>query len=192
MRLSGLGVWFSLWVREVPGSNPTAATRFFNTCIFTWPCNPITDLDSCYILYGTNNTGLNGLGVWFSLWVREVPGSNPGWAHFYIWRFIQYPCQTLFYIFTVNQSLVLYRNCFFYFRISLYFCSFRCRCRIFPCTDPTAHMIMKNPNTLARFLESIMVVSLYTDNSQYEKCPFAEARDKNRRQKTFLNRIIHW
>ena len=23
---------------------------------------------------------LNGLGVWFSLWVREVPGSNPGWA----------------------------------------------------------------------------------------------------------------
>ena len=24
--------------------------------------------------------GLNGLGVWFSLWVREVPGSNPGWA----------------------------------------------------------------------------------------------------------------
>ena len=25
---------------------------------------------------------LNGLGVWFSLWVREVPGSNPGWARF--------------------------------------------------------------------------------------------------------------
>ena len=25
---------------------------------------------------------LNGLGVWFSLWVREVPGSNPGWALF--------------------------------------------------------------------------------------------------------------
>ena len=28
-------------------------------------------------------TRLNGLGVWFSLWVREVPGSNPGWAQFY-------------------------------------------------------------------------------------------------------------
>ena len=27
---------------------------------------------------------LNGLGVWFSLWVREVPGSNPGWALFKI------------------------------------------------------------------------------------------------------------
>ena len=26
---------------------------------------------------------LSGLGVWFSLWVREVPGSNPGWAHFW-------------------------------------------------------------------------------------------------------------
>ena len=27
---------------------------------------------------------LNGLGVWFSLWVREVPGSNPGWAQFFV------------------------------------------------------------------------------------------------------------
>ena len=26
---------------------------------------------------------LNGLGVWFSLWVREVPGSNPGWAQLF-------------------------------------------------------------------------------------------------------------
>ena len=24
---------------------------------------------------------LSGLGVWFLLWVQEVPGSNPGWAH---------------------------------------------------------------------------------------------------------------
>ena len=24
---------------------------------------------------------LSGLGVWFALRVREVPGSNPGWAH---------------------------------------------------------------------------------------------------------------
>ena len=23
---------------------------------------------------------LSGLGVWFLLWVQEVPGSNPGWA----------------------------------------------------------------------------------------------------------------
>ena len=30
---------------------------------------------------------LSGLGVWFSLWVREVPGSNPGWARF-IYYFI--------------------------------------------------------------------------------------------------------
>ena len=26
---------------------------------------------------------LSGLGVWFSLWVREVPGSNPGWAQIF-------------------------------------------------------------------------------------------------------------
>ena len=27
---------------------------------------------------------LNGLVVWFSLWVREAPGSNPGWAQLII------------------------------------------------------------------------------------------------------------
>ena len=27
---------------------------------------------------------LNGLVVWFSLWVREAPGSNPGWAQLYL------------------------------------------------------------------------------------------------------------
>ena len=27
---------------------------------------------------------LSGLGVWFSLWVREVPGSNPSWAHTFL------------------------------------------------------------------------------------------------------------
>ncbi len=26
---------------------------------------------------------LSGLGVWFLLWVQEVPGSNPGWAHYF-------------------------------------------------------------------------------------------------------------
>ena len=36
---------------------------------------------------------LFGLGVWFSLWVREVPGSNPGRAHYFfcIHRFIGMP-----------------------------------------------------------------------------------------------------
>ncbi len=27
---------------------------------------------------------LVGLGAWFSLWVREVPGSNPGQAHYFL------------------------------------------------------------------------------------------------------------
>ena len=34
-----------------------------------------------HIFDPTKYKWLNGLGVWFSLWVREVPGSNPGWAH---------------------------------------------------------------------------------------------------------------
>ena len=33
-------------------------------------CQPMSSLSSRLV----------GLGVWFSLWVREVPGSNPGWA----------------------------------------------------------------------------------------------------------------
>ena len=34
-------------------------------------CQPMSSLSSRLV----------GLGVWFSLWVREVPGSNPGRAH---------------------------------------------------------------------------------------------------------------
>ena len=33
---------------------------------------------------------LVGLGVWFSLRVREVPGSNPGRAHHFKWRGVQF------------------------------------------------------------------------------------------------------
>ena len=36
---------------------------------------------------------LSGLGVWFLLWVQEVPGSNPGWAHFLIERVFWKKCQ---------------------------------------------------------------------------------------------------
>ena len=32
-----------------------------------------------------------GLGVWFSLWVREVPGSNPGLAQRTDWNFLHLP-----------------------------------------------------------------------------------------------------
>ena len=34
---------------------------------------------------------LVGLGVWFSLWVREVPGSNPGRALQVFWYFTYHP-----------------------------------------------------------------------------------------------------
>ena len=32
------------------------------------------------------NKWLSGLGVWFLLWVQEVPGSNPGWARQFFWK----------------------------------------------------------------------------------------------------------
>ena len=44
-------------------------------------CSAMSDLERGKMLT-KKHSWLNGLGVWFSLWVREVPGSNPGWAHF--------------------------------------------------------------------------------------------------------------
>ncbi len=33
------------------------------------------------LIKAVQHVWLSGLGVWFALRVREVPGSNPGWAH---------------------------------------------------------------------------------------------------------------
>ena len=41
-----------------------------------------------HIFDPTKYKWLNGLGVWFSLWVREVPGSNPGWAHCFFYFYV--------------------------------------------------------------------------------------------------------
>ena len=42
--LVGLGVWFSLWVREVPGSNPgRALSLFWWMFIYYWPSLPTRD-----------------------------------------------------------------------------------------------------------------------------------------------------
>ena len=101
---------------------------------------------------------LNGLGVWFSLWVREVPGSNPGWAHFSFHDLLLIPVSNFILHFYSESKPCIFNismTFFFYFRISLYFCSFRCLCRIFPCTDPTAHIMIKNPKTLYRFLQTL-------------------------------------
>ena len=139
--LVGLGVWFSLRVREVPGSNPGRAlqvslkemhvatsyidylSQISNTAmsyaakkgdtwlsVFIWK--------SCWVVFWLHATSLTsstnllvhensfarvkirlksrlvGLGVWFSLWVREVPGSNPGRAHF-VYFLIKLKAKTL-------------------------------------------------------------------------------------------------
>ena len=143
-RLVGLGVWFSLRVREVPGSNPgralhylfqtrlskasTKATTIKHTQVLqllhsscswktddfrmpymsykvncpdhlyttlaalphTAPIDLLEKASSRFYIYYCKLIGrwLVGLGVWFSLWVREVPGSNPGRAHhFWLWNF---------------------------------------------------------------------------------------------------------
>ena len=46
-------------------------------CITRPNCRPSTSLWS----WPKEPNRLDGLGVWFALRVREVPGSNPGWAH---------------------------------------------------------------------------------------------------------------
>ena len=103
--LVGLGVWFSLRVREVPGSNPgRALPTFTETEWWLMTCGKISVMAQCYSSEGTwfllNVKGptsvcdvnlsitkallwLVGLGVWFSLRVREVPGLNPGRALWY-------------------------------------------------------------------------------------------------------------
>ena len=78
MRDSGLVVWFSLRVREVPGSIPGCPL---------FPCNfKIMFQETSWIFPSCRVTKKNfrhclrdsGLVVWFSLRVREVPGSIPG------------------------------------------------------------------------------------------------------------------
>ena len=76
LRDSGLVVWFSFWVREVPGSIPGCPL---------FPCNfKIIIQETSWILSSCRATKRNfrhclrdsGLVVWFTLRVREVPGFN--------------------------------------------------------------------------------------------------------------------
>ena len=115
----GLGVWFSLRVREVPGSNPGRAlfikmsgcfkkkstrmgfepTRAEHIGLAVQRLNHSATSSSIYSMWNQESKKeflmarislfsfliqwLVGLGVWFSLWVREVPGSNPGRAQYF-------------------------------------------------------------------------------------------------------------
>ena len=49
---------------------------------------------------------LNGLVVWFSLWVREAPGSNPGWAR----KFLREFEHCTFSVFGIRQNCRFYRD----------------------------------------------------------------------------------
>ena len=53
----------------------------------------------------TFQPGLNGLGVWFSLWVREVPGSNPGWALQYFVILAMNRAKTNIYLYLLNSQV---------------------------------------------------------------------------------------
>ena len=69
--------WIARWISnpKVPGSNPGWDIFFLEA-----HCTSAkTRIESLAFSHGS--VWLSGLGVWFSLWVREVPGSNPGWAH---------------------------------------------------------------------------------------------------------------
>ena len=73
---SGLRRWFKApvsseaWVR-IP---PLPKTPFFVIVISFYSAELVLREPEIFIHWP------NGLGVWFLLWVQEVPGSNPGWA----------------------------------------------------------------------------------------------------------------
>ena len=75
---SGLVVWFSLRVREVPGSIPGCPLFpysfkvMFQETSWIFPSCRVTKRNFWHCLRDS------GLVVWFSLRVREVPGSIPG------------------------------------------------------------------------------------------------------------------
>ena len=84
-------------IRDAPGYARHLKTIFIAYCIMTiLPLGvlvsktPVAMIIQQWLsfwkeIYALNSDSvsqqwLSGLGVWFSLWVREVPGSNPGWA----------------------------------------------------------------------------------------------------------------
>ena len=154
--LVGLGVWFSLWVREVPGSNPGRAHQPLLSVMLSSNLHYIIASDArglrfksqtrTLMSFAVNSlirhvgwpwrigsrwiqweitqahwikwtvylagpkiqtkvhnfevraqkmvcSWLVGLGVWFSLRVREVPGSNPGRAQRATFEALAVPCK---------------------------------------------------------------------------------------------------
>ena len=86
----GLVVWFSLRVWEVPGSTPGRAPFCFEAHLDLFSARErilfCTYFDFKFRLLGSLSRWPVGLVVWFSLRVREVPGSTPGQALWGFWR----------------------------------------------------------------------------------------------------------
>ena len=82
----GLVVWFSLRVREVPGSIPGCPFFPYSFKVMFQETSWI--FSSCRVTKRNfwHCLRVSGVVVWFSLWVREVPGSIPG-----------RPCLTLYF-----------------------------------------------------------------------------------------------
>ena len=59
----------------------TKTTEFWMYTILNYDFQLVDEFESQFIV-----ERLSGLEVWFSLWVREAPGSNPGWAPFPLYR----------------------------------------------------------------------------------------------------------
>ena len=58
---------------------------YLNIILQRYDCIEVSVKAQTGILHVYSLLWLNGLVVWFSLWVREAPGSNPGWAQLYLY-----------------------------------------------------------------------------------------------------------
>ena len=74
--------YMAIWVCEVTVKDSFTHTSRWQLHTNIISCDQYTMCTICHILMAVYFIWLVGLGVWFSLWVREVPGSNPGRALF--------------------------------------------------------------------------------------------------------------
>ena len=78
-----IGVWLQLSLQFLKLVLVLCSVLVWADMLICWwsqGCSEVSDLQNVKF-WIWKHMWLNGLGVWFSLWVREVPGSNPGWAH---------------------------------------------------------------------------------------------------------------
>ena len=112
---SGLRRWFKApvsseaWVR-IPPLPESFLKIGEKRPSYTWPNNWFVP------------TWLSGLGVWFLLWVQEVPGSNPGWARIYFSKETSNRNRIYhsFYCFVLYSNNQFWSNFLIQFKYSIY------------------------------------------------------------------------